>query len=51
MNADNSIVCNAKLGKIFDSFLSPKCLIYNDVYLEMLLTHLSGKYDEGNFFL
>jgi len=40
--------CQLKFEKVLNSFLIPKCHIANDVNLEMLITHLSGKKDCGN---
>lgn len=47
MEYENEKNYDAKLNAIFNGFLNPKCKINNDVYLEKLLTHLSGKYDKG----
>jgi hypothetical protein len=36
-----------KFHKVLNAFLNQKFAINNDVYLEMLISHLSGKYSEG----
>lgn len=41
----NNAALSKKLKKVLTTFLVPKCRINNDVYLEMLLTHLSGKFN------
>lgn len=40
---ENEEQIKEKLQKGFKGFLNPSYTLYNDVYLEMLITHLSGK--------
>lgn len=35
-----------KLEKVLNGFVAQGCKLIDDVYLEMLITHMSGKYGE-----
>lgn len=43
----NTPECLELLLKVLDSLLIPKCRLSNEVYLEMLISHLSGKFNQG----
>lgn len=46
MDTDSSEEISKKLDKVLNGFLVQGCKLIDDVYLEMLITHLSGKAGE-----
>lgn len=48
MDTDEDI--SKKLDKVLNGFLAQGCKPVDDVYLEMLITHMSGKTGERKIF-
>lgn len=45
-NTDSIEEISKKLDKVLNGFLAQGCKLIDDVYLEMLITHMSGKCGE-----
>lgn len=46
---DDPVKCKQKFHQVLDALLNRSFTINNDVYLEMIVSHLSGKYDNGEY--
>lgn len=46
MDLENNEEIPKKLEKVLNGFLAQGCKLVDDVYLEMLITHMSGKMGE-----
>lgn len=46
MDIDSNGELSKKLDKVLNGFLVQGCKLIDDVYLEMLITHMSGKTGE-----
>lgn len=50
MDTDSSEDLSKKLEKVLNGFLAQGCKLIDDVYLEMLITHMSGKTGERKIY-
>lgn len=39
--------CQIKFEQVLNAIHNPNFKLHNDVYFEMIITHLSGKYSQG----
>lgn len=50
MDIDSNGELSKKLDKVLNCFLVQGCKLIDDVYLEMLITHMSGKTGERKIY-
>lgn len=51
MDIDSNEEISKKLDKVLNGFLAQGCKLIDDVYLEMLITHMSGKTGERKIYI